>query len=105
VRGFAPPQADRGFPSRRLLLTLRQVHWGWTLRLRATHGVTVAGQPRTVRALLAEASPDAWSARPAHYGRGPHALPGTLVIGQGLAVLPWHQHGPGSVRQRTAQHA
>src|SRR5207249_6182616 len=24
--------ADRGFPSRPLLLTLRQVHWGWTLR-------------------------------------------------------------------------
>jgi len=96
--------ADRGFPSRPLLLTLRQVGWGWTLRLRANHGVTVAGQAQSVRTLLADASPDSWSARPAHYGSGPHALPGTLVIGQGLAVLPWHQHGPGSVRQRTAQH-
>ena len=35
--------ADRGFPSRLFLLTLRQVRWGWTVRLRATHGVTVAG--------------------------------------------------------------
>src|SRR3989442_3490899 len=33
--------ADRGFPSRLFLLTLRQVRWGWTVRLRATHSVSV----------------------------------------------------------------
>lgn len=95
--------ADRGLPSRHLLLTLRQVRWGWTLRLRATTGVTVAGEPQTVRARLAAASPDRWTAQPAQYGSGPYALPGTLVIGQGLVVLPWHQHGPASLRQRAAQ--
>jgi hypothetical protein len=96
--------ADRGFPSRLFLLTLRQVRWGWTVRLRATHGVTVAGQVQPVRTLLAAASPDCWTAQTAHYGHGPHALPGTLVIGQGLVVLPWHQRGPASVRQRLAQY-
>ena len=96
--------ADRGFPSRLFLLTLRQVRWGWTVRLRATHGVTVADQVQPVRTLLAAASPDCWTAQPAHSGHGPHALPGTLVIGQGLVVLPWHQRGPASVHQRLAQY-
>ena len=96
--------ADRGFPSRQFLWTLRQVRWGWTVRLRATHRVTLAGQVHSVRSLLATASADGWTAQAAQYGHGPHALPGTLVIGQGLAVLPWHQHGPASVHQRLAQH-
>ncbi len=96
--------ADRGFPSRLFLLTLRQARWGWTVRLRATDGVTVAGRAQPVRALVAAAAPDGWTAQPAHYGFGPRALPGTLVIGQGLAVLPWHQRGPASVQQRLAQH-
>ena len=95
--------ADRGFPSRALLLTLRQVRWGWTLRLRATTGVTLAGQYQPVHALLAASAADGWTAQSAQYGGGPPALPGTLVIGQGLAVLPWHQRGPGSLRSRAAQ--
>src|SRR5712675_437576 len=33
--------ADRGFPSRQFLWTLCQVRWGWTVRLRATHRVTL----------------------------------------------------------------
>src|SRR5437870_3099256 len=85
-------------------LVPRQVRWGWTVRLRATHSVSVAGQVQPVRTLLAAASPDRWTAQPAHYGHGPQALPGTLVIGQGLAVLPWHQRGPASVHQRLAQY-
>jgi hypothetical protein len=96
--------ADRGFPSRPLLWTLRQLRWGWTLRLRATHQVTLAGHIHAVRSLLAAAAPDGWTAQTAQYGHGPQALPGTLVIGQGLAVLPWHQHGSASVQQRLAQH-
>jgi hypothetical protein len=97
--------ADRGFPSRQFLWTLRQVRWGWTVRLRATDAVTVAGQTQPVRSRLAAASADGRTAQAAHYGAGPQALPGTLVIGQGLAVLPWHQRGPASVRQRLAQFA
>jgi len=96
--------ADRGFPSRQFLWTLRQVRWGWTVRLRATDGLTVEGAYQTVRAHLAAASLDQWTQHAAHYGRGPAALPGTLVIGRGLAVLPWHQRGPASVRQRLDQH-
>lgn len=63
----------RGFPSRALRWTLRQVRRGWTLRS-------------------------------AQSGRGPQALPGTLAIGHGLAVLPWHQRGPGSLRSRAAHY-
>src|SRR5262249_18913228 len=96
--------ADRGFPSRVFLLTLRQVRWGWTVRLRATDGLTVAGQAQPVRALVAAASPDGWTAQTADYGAGPHALPGTLVSGQGVAVLPWPQRGPASVKRRRAQY-
>src|SRR5439155_1674987 len=96
--------ADRGFPSRQFLWTLRQERWGWTVRLRATHRVTVVGQVQSVRTLVAAASAEGWTAQTAQYGPGPHALPGVLVIGQGLAVLPWHQHGPASVQQRLAQH-
>jgi hypothetical protein len=96
--------ADRGFPSRRLLLTLRQVRWGWTVRLRATDGLTLDGQAQPVRALLAAAAPEVWTARAGQFGQGPAALPGTLVVGRGLAVLPWHQRGPGSLRHRAAQH-
>jgi hypothetical protein len=94
---------DRGFPSRALLLVLRQVRWGWTQRLRATTGVTLAGQYQPVHALLAAHAATGWSVRSAQYGGGPQALPGRLVIGRGLAVLPWHQHGRGSLRARAAQ--
>jgi hypothetical protein len=87
-----------------VLWTLRQLRWGWTVRLRATDGMTVAGAHQTVRAHLAAASLDQWTQQPAHYGRGPAALPGTLVLGRGLAVLPPHQRGPASVRQRLDQH-
>ena len=96
--------ADRGSPSCQFLWTLRQVRWGWTVRLRATHRVTVVGQAQSVRTLVAAASAEGWTAQTAQYGPGPHALPGVLVIGQGLAVLPWHQRGPASVQQRLAQH-
>ena len=80
------------------------MRWGWTVRLRATHRVTLAGQVQSVRTLVAAASAEGWTAQTVQYGPGPHALPGVLVIGQGLAVLPWHQHGPASVQQRLAQH-
>jgi hypothetical protein len=96
--------ADRGFPSRQFFWTVRQLGWGWTVRLRATEVVTPpGGQPQTVRSLLAGAAPDSWTAQAAHYGAGPRALPGTLVIGHGLVVLPGHQRGPASVQQRLAQ--
>jgi hypothetical protein len=97
--------ADRGFPSRHLLLVLRQVRWGWTLRLRANSWLSVADQSQSVRELLARTAASGWRLWAAHYGQGPRALPGNLVIGQGLVVLPWHQRQPGSLRHRAAQRA
>jgi hypothetical protein len=103
--------ADRAFASRALLLTLRQAGWGCTLRLRARHTVTVgdgaggAGPPRVVRDLLATARLGAWTAHVACYGSGPTALPGHLVLGRGLPVLPWHQRDASSRRHRAAQQA
>jgi hypothetical protein len=97
--------ADRGFPSRPLFATLRALGWGWTIRLRAKSWVTVAGQPQWVRALLAGARVGRWTTRPGAYGSGAQALAGTLVVGRGLPVLPWHQSTPGSLRHRAAQQA
>lgn len=97
--------ADRAFPSQRLFAAVRALGWGWTLRLRARTAVAVDGRVATVRALLDTARPEGWSARPAAYGAGPKALAGTLVVGRGLPVLPWHQRGPASRAARARQHA
>jgi len=96
--------ADRAFPSRRLFTTLQAVGWGWTIRLQARSWVTVAGEPQWVRALLAAARVGQWTASAAAYGSGAAALPGLLVVGRGLPVLPWHQANAGSQRHRAAQH-
>jgi hypothetical protein len=61
--------AHRGFPSHRLFLVLRQVRWGWTLRLRARTAVTVGGRVQNVRALLGTARPESWTVHRATYGR------------------------------------
>lgn len=95
--------ADRAFPSRRLFRTLQAVGWGWTVRLQARSWVTVGGQPQWVRAVLATARVGQWTASAAAYGGGPAALPGLLVVGRGLPVLPWHQANAGSQRHRAAQ--
>ena len=97
--------ADRGFPSRALLRVLHQVHWGWTLRLRANSWLSVGGRSQPVRDLLEPANPRGWTVWSASYGAGPYALPGRLVVGQGLVVLPWHQRRSGSLRHRVAQRA
>ena len=97
--------ADRAFPSRALFRALGRAGWGWTLRLRAPTTVTVDGQERTVRQQLGQATLAGWTADTAGYGRGPGALPGTLVIGRGLAVVPRHQGGPASLARRAEQHA
>ena len=97
--------ADRAFPSQKLFRTLRRAGWGWTVRLRATLPVTVAGQARTVREQLAHAALAGWTAVAAGYGRGGGALAGTLVIGRGLEVVPAHQAGPAGLARRAARRA
>jgi hypothetical protein len=101
--------ADRAFASRGLLRTLREVGWGYTLRLRALHWVTVGAQSQVVRDRLATAQPHRWTASLARYGaaqaRGGAEYEGTLVIGRGLVVLPVWQANPGSLRHRAARQA
>jgi hypothetical protein len=97
--------ADRGFPSKRVFATLGQLGWSFTVRLRATDGVIVGGQHQTVRDHLVRATPGTYTALPATYGSGSQATVGTLVVGRGLAVLPWHQRDAGSARQRAQQAA
>ena len=95
--------ADRAFPSRALFRTLKEVAWGWTVRLRAKSWVDVGGQAQWVRQLLVAekgARQSGWTAKTAHYGSGKQAIPGLLVIGRGLTVLPRHQANEGSLRHR-----
>src|ERR687886_776757 len=49
--------ADRAFPSHKLFTTLRQLDWGWTVRLRAPMPVTADGVAQTVRDLLRQGRP------------------------------------------------
>lgn len=97
--------ADRAFPSRALFQTLRAVGWGWTVRLPARSWVTVGGQRQWARALLAGARVGVWTLHAGLFGGGSQAIPGRLVIGRGLVVLPAHQRTAGSLRHRAAQFA
>jgi hypothetical protein len=92
--------ADRGFPSVRFFRTLVRVGWAFSVRLRASDFVTLAGERRSVRSLLATALPEGWQIQPASYGSQDA---GWLVIGRGLVVLPWHQRDNGSGRARAAR--
>jgi len=104
--------ADRAFPSLKLFRTLKEVEWGWTVRLRAKSWVCVGGKAQWVRELLdvggvggvggvgKGARLNGWMAQSAHYGSGKQAIPGLLVIGRGLTVLPRHQANEGSLRHR-----
>jgi hypothetical protein len=97
--------ADRAFPSHTLFQALRTVGWGWTLRLQARSWVTVAGQAQWARALLVGARVGVWTLYAGTFGSGPQAIPGHLVVGRGLVVLPAHQRTAGSLRHRARQHA
>jgi hypothetical protein len=105
--------ADRAFPSRTLFQSLKAVGWGWTVRLRAKSWVCVGGKAQWVRPLLDVGDGDGgkrarlngWTAQSAHYGSAKQAIPGLLVIGRGLTVLPRHQAGEGSLRHRAAAFA
>jgi hypothetical protein len=97
--------ADRAFPARALFRRLAQVGWGWTIRLRATHWVRLAGQRHTVRSLLADSALLGWTTyAAAQFASGAQEPVGTLVVGRGLLVVPPHQRGPASVRVRSQRH-
>lgn len=69
--------ADRGVPSRPLFCTLRRLGGGWTVRLRAGRGVTVAGEGGLVRDLLPRARTSGWTVWAGAYGRGRTAIAAT----------------------------
>lgn len=97
--------ADRAFPSRALFETLRAVGWDWTVRLRAKSWVTVGGRAQGARELLGGAVVGGWQQQAGHYGSGSGAIAGQLVIGRGVPLIPWHQRGPASLRDRAQQGA
>jgi len=97
--------ADRAFPGEKLFKTLRQLDWGWTVRLRAPMPVTADGVAQTVRDLLRQARQNGWTVWPGAYGHGRKAIPATLVVGRGLVVLPAHQRTLGSQRPRAQRQA
>jgi hypothetical protein len=94
--------ADRGFPSRDLFRTLEAVGWGWTVRLGARSLVTVDGEARWAKALLATAKAGHWQAyAAAAYGSAAPLVRGHLMVGKDLTVLPAHQANPSSLAYRT----
>ena len=95
--------ADRGFPSKRLFVTLDRLDWAFSVRLRATDVVVVAGVRQTVRELIGRATAGSFTAVAATYGTGRQATTATLVLGRGLPVLAWHQRDDGSARARAKQ--
>jgi hypothetical protein len=95
--------ADRGFPSGAFFRTLAQLGWRFTIRLRASDVVTVDGEQRTVRSFLAAGVPEVWRHVAACYGHA--GVAATLVVGQGVLVVPWHQRDAGSARARRARAA
>jgi hypothetical protein len=97
--------ADRAFPSGPLIATLVAVGWGFTIRLRARDGVTVAGQVRVVREVLATTIPEGWTIQPGAFGTQVLTVPTWVVIGQGLVVLPHHQRDAASARVRARRRA
>ena len=97
--------ADRAFPSGPLFQTLASLGWGWSVRLRASSRITVAGHPQWARDQLVTARLGCWTAQPASFGSGPRAVAGTLVVGRGLPVVSWHQRTEGSLRHREQQRA
>ena len=97
--------ADRAFPSGPLFQTLASVHWGWCVRLRASSRITVDGHSQWARDQLASARLGSWTAKPATFGSGKHGVAGTLMVGRGLPVVPWHQRTAGSLRHRAQQQA
>ncbi len=97
--------ADRGFPSRELLGALRALGWGCTIRLRAQSPVAPGGAAGKAGDLAEPLAPGEWRAGPGTYGSGRGAIPGTLVAGRPLAVLPAHQANAGSLRARATRRA
>jgi Transposase DDE domain len=95
--------ADRGFPSAVLFALLRHGGTDFTVRLRLSDWVTVAGIYATVATHLEAKRLVVGQRRMASMGRGrpdQPLVPGWVVVSTAVAAPPKHKQNPGTVRER-----
>jgi hypothetical protein len=103
--------ADRGFPSAVLFAQLRQGGTDFSVRLRLSDWVTVAGVYAMVSAHLATRRLVVGHRTAATIGRGTREqplVPAAIVVSAAVVALPRHKQNPGTAReraQRAKQHA
>ena len=98
--------ADRGFPSAALFAQLRQGGTAWSVRLRLSDWVTVAGVYAPVRAHLEAGRLAVGQRPPAAMGRGSRAqplVPAWIVVNDAVATPPKHKQNPGTAKERAAR--
>jgi hypothetical protein len=96
--------ADRGFPSAALFAQLRSRGTGFSVRLRLSDWVTVAGIYAKVADHLTAGRLRNGQRTAATIGRGRPEQPsvtGWVVVSTAVATLPRHKQNPGTVRERT----
>ena len=98
--------ADRGFPSATLFARLLQRQVGWTIRLRLSDWVEVAGIYAMVKDHLEAGRVHPGERVRARVGKGttdqPH-VDAWIVVNDQLAVPPTHKQNPGTRREREAR--
>ncbi len=95
--------ADRGFPSAALFAQLRQGGTDWSVRLRLSDWVTVAGVYATVVEHLEAGRLVVGQRTAASIGRGTPDLPlvpAWVVVNAAVATPPQHKQNPGTARER-----
>src|SRR6058998_1126612 len=103
--------ADRGFPSAMLFAQLRQGGTDFSVRLRLSDWVTVAGVYAMVSAHLAAGRLVVGRRTAATIGRGTREqplVPGAIVVSAAVVTPPRHKQNPGTARERAhraKQHA
>ena len=98
--------ADRGFPSAALFAQLRQGGTDWSVRLRLSDWVSVAGVYAPVREHLEAGRLAVGQRAPAAIGRGTRAqplVPAAIVVSDAVATPPKHKRNPGTAAERAAR--
>lgn len=111
--GFAPCQlwvlvADRGFPSAALFAQLRAGGTRWTVRLRLTDRVEVAGVKATIVDHLEAGRLRPGERTPVRLGNGAAACPlveAAVVVSDQVPAPPRHKRNPGTRREQAARAA
>ena len=97
--------ADRGFPSAALFAQLRQGGTDFSVRLRLSDWVTVAGVYATVADHLDAGRLAVGQRTAATIGRGrpdQPLVPGWIVVSAAVATPPQHKQNPGTARERAS---